>query len=93
MDTNFQLCKKLLDFHPNKLGILSAAEVEKIEETLCLNEMDVLQLRNLRDFAVMYYSGHSENAEESNEKTRFMDIMSGVVSVIDCHVVKQGAEV
>ena len=85
IDTNFHMLKNLLDdFSPAEEGIISGDEVSRIETMLHLNEMDVLQLRNLRDFTVLFIL----------EKLRKMsDITSAITCVIDHHLVGLGAAV
>lgn len=95
MKTNFQMLRELINekkFKPESQGFLSGDEVKLIEETLCINEMDILTLRNLRDFTVMWLC----NLDDSNEKddTRdFHDIMSGITAVIDSKILERGGEV
>ena len=57
MNTNFQMIKELnkkYDAMPHTRGFATKEEVELISKTLCLEEMDILQLRNLRDFVVIF---------------------------------------
>lgn len=86
MKTNHLMLMDLKDkYHPINKGIVSLAEAILIKETLCIEEMDVLALRNLRDFAVASMS-HSEEAED-------WDKMSAIVYVIDTQIIKLGGEV
>lgn len=76
MNTNFQMLKDLLEqYHPEQRGIASAEEVELINSKLHIKEMDVLQLRNLRDFVVIFL-GNKDTMEA-------WDQMSAITSVID----------
>ena len=76
MNTNFQMLKDLLDvYHPAERGIASAEEVELINNALHIKEMDILQLRNLRDFTVIFL-GEKDTMEA-------WDQMSAITSVID----------
>ena len=76
MKTNFAMIKELeAKFAPKRFGTITKEEVELIRSTLCLDEMDVLQLQNLRDFTVIYFS-QTDTLED-------MDKMSAIVSVID----------
>lgn len=55
MKTNFQMLKELLEkYQQQKRGVISATESKLIKETLHLTEMDILALRNLRDFTVAF---------------------------------------
>lgn len=86
MKTNFQMLKELLEkYHPTQRGMLSLYEATLIEETLCINKMDVLQLRNLRDFVVCHL-GKSEKMED-------WDRMSAITTVIDIRIGELGGEV
>lgn len=88
MDTNYQMLLKLLkNFKPQQRGFLTAHEVDLIAKTLCLNQMNVLQLRNLRDFTVLFLSTCKGNEMD------LMDKMSGITSVIDDFIINNGGEV
>lgn len=86
MDTNFQMLKELLEkYHPVQRGIMNYEEKLLIQETLHIGEMDVLQLRNLRDFTVLYL-GKSEKMED-------WDIMSAITYCIDTAIIELSGEV
>lgn len=86
MKTNFQMLSELLSkYSPMQRGIVSASEYEMIVETLHLKEMDILALRNLRDFTVCRM-GRSDKLED-------WDKMSAITYVIDGHIVGLGGEV
>lgn len=86
MKTNCQMLKELLEkYHPEQRGIMSRAESMLIKETLHINEMDILQLRNLRDFTVEFMS--------RSEKMEDWDRMSAITYVIDLRIVELGGEV
>lgn len=86
MKTNFQMLKELLEkYHPLQRGMLSLYEATLIEETLCIGNMDILQLRNLRDFTVSHL-GRSEKMEN-------WDRMSAITTVIDMRISELGGEV
>lgn len=63
-------------------------EIYHINKTLCLDEMDVLQLRNLRDMVVMYYT-----IREKYMNIDTMDKTSAITAVIDNKIFNLGAEV
>ena len=76
MKTNFQMLKELLEaYHPQERGIATAYEVKLIKEKLHIEEMDVLQLHNLRDFIVLFLS--------NKDTMEAWDQMSAISSVID----------
>ena len=86
MKTNHLMLKELREkYRPAQKGIVSHEEMTLIQETLCLEEMDVLALRNLRDFTIASMS-HSEKMED-------WDKMSAIVCVIDTQIIKLGGEV
>lgn len=86
MQTNFQMLRELLQtYHPQERGIVNAEERKLIEETLHLAEMDILALRNLRDFVVMYVS-HKDAIDE-------YDKMSAITFIIDTEIINKGGEV
>lgn len=86
MKTNFQMLRELLEqYHPEQRGMLSGDEYKLVVDTLHLNEMDILQLGNLRDFTVSHM-GRSEDMED-------WDRMSAIVYCIDSRIVELGGEV
>ena len=86
MDTNFHMLRDLLEkYHPEQRSIMSITENALIRETLHVDEMDVLQLRNLRDFTVLHMS--------RSEKMEDWDRMSAITHVIDMRISELGGEV
>ena len=86
MKTNFQMLRELLkEYHPNERGFMSEREYNLVTDMLCINEMNVLQLRNLRDFTVLYL-GKSEKMED-------WDRMSAITHCIDLRIANLGGEV
>ena len=87
MDTNFQMLRKLLEvYHPEQYGIMSWSEHQLIHGTLHIGEMDILQLRNLRDFVVLYLGRSDADRED-------WDRMSAITHVIDSRISYLGGEV
>lgn len=92
MNTNFQMLRELnKEYTPKQRGMVTMSEIYQINKALCLDEMDELQLRNLRDFTVMFY--HSNDDEDINAVMIKMDKMSAITSVIDNKLWNIGAEV
>lgn len=95
MDTNFKMMKALEKTYCSKehtFGILTVEEVSLISSTFCLEERSLLDLRNLRDFIVLYYSLGS--TEDIMTEHRRMDELSAITYVIDNMIVtRYGAEV
>lgn len=88
MKTNFQMLKELLEkYHPQTRGFVSVEESKLIKETLHLEEMDILALRNLRDFTVAFV------VDKDNDTIEDWDRMSAICTIIDHEIIKQGGEV
>ena len=88
MKTNFQMLKELLEkYHPQTRGFISVEESKLIKETLHLAEMDILALRNLRDFTVAFIGN------KDNDTIEDWDRMSAICTIIDNEIFKQGGEV
>lgn len=86
MNTNFQMLKELLEkYHPQTRGVVLPDEFKLIRGTLHLKEMDVLALRNLRDFTVMFL-GKSDTLKN-------WDRMSAIAYTIDTEIINKGGEV
>lgn len=86
MKTNFHMLRELLEvYRPAKRGMLNREENELIRKTLCIDKMDILQLRNLRDFTVAHL-GRSEKMED-------WDRMSAITYCIDSQISSLGGEV
>lgn len=86
MKTNHLMLRELLEnYHPAQRGIINYVESELVKKTLCINEMDILQLRNLRDFTVSYL-GRSDKMED-------WDRMSAITYCIDSRIIELGGEV
>lgn len=86
MKTNFQMLRELLEkYHPKERGMITGNEYNLVIKTLCLDEMDILQLRNVRDFTVAHM-GRSEKMED-------WDRMSAITYCIDSKIVELGGEV
>lgn len=82
MKTNYLMLKELLQvYHPKNKMIFSDGEPELIANALHLEEMDILALRNLRDFVVAVL-------DDSD-----WDRMSAITYCIDEIIYKRGGEV
>lgn len=96
MKTNFQMIRDLDGFQPMERGFIDIDETALIKSTLCIEEMNELELRNLRDFAVMFYTMKADNSERLmrvNDRNEINDKMSAVVAVIDHELFGRGCEV
>ena len=93
MKTNFQMIRELnkeYDSMPHIRGIVSMKEIYLINEKLCLGEMDILELRSLRDFIVLFFDREKRDGESDFDR---MDKVSAFVSVIDNKIFNIGGEV
>ena len=89
MKTNHLMLSELLKtYHPEERGIISKSEMDLIIDILCLDKMDILQLRNLRDFTVLFLT--KKGTDTSWED---WDKMSAIVCVIDNYIIDLGGEV
>ena len=77
-------------FSPKNHGILLQNEIEEIETALHIKDRNLMSLQNLRDFVVMYFDILEE---KSDDRRKTMDIMSGIVSVIDGAKISLGGDV
>ena len=83
MKTNYQMLKELIEvYHPTEMGFVSYDERLLIEKTLHLHDMDILALRNLRDFVVLFLSNRDDRES--------WDQMSAITHVIDMEISYQG---
>lgn len=105
MKTNYQM---LLDFEPfkfRKWGFINKNETEIVKKNFKIEERTDIELQNLRDFVVMYYTmkekediAFNDSLKEKDknlDNTLFelMDKMSAIVAVIDEEKFKRGLEV
>lgn len=86
MKTNYLMLQELLEqYTPEQRGTITYKEFQLIGSVLHLAEMDILQLRNLRDFTVAHL-GRSDSMVD-------WDRMSAITYVIDHRIVNLGGEV
>ena len=86
MKTNHLMLRELLEnYHPKESGILSKEEYDLVNKTLCLSEMNILALRNLRDYTVVRMA--------RSEKMEDWDRMSAITHCIDLKIIELGGEV
>ena len=94
MPTNFQMIRELKKTYGSRAhtpGFLTDGEAEEIRTILRLKEMDILALRNLRDFTVAVWADHDQ--DRTDESFRKMDEISAITHVIDMQIVSLGGEV
>ena len=95
MKTNFHMLKSF-EYNPENYGFCTAKEVEQIEKHFCIKERSNVELQNLRDFVVMYYSLRTESAREKKDDNSYFklhDTMSAITGVIDQNKWERGMEI
>lgn len=80
MRTNFQMVVDFKDYMPARRGFTSNEEIAKIENHFSLAKMNKLELQNLRDFVVLFYS-------QDDMLDKFQAMMS-ITAVIDTYLYK-----
>ena len=93
---DFNQIKELHEVYtPETRGIVSNQEIQLITEKLELDQRNIIELRNIRNVAVMYYSRLSDSSREKDiQKTMLlMDAMSAITTVIDGVLIKHGSEI
>lgn len=97
MKTNYQMMNELNnEYTPKQRGIVSMSEIYKINEALELDKRDVLDLRNLRDFAVYYWStiiNALMEVKDTENALAIMDKQSAILTVIDQKIANKGGEI
>lgn len=94
MKTNYQMLKELeKQYKPEKFGWMNPKEQELVSSILELNNRDILNLRNLRDMVVMFYSLIMEKEQKVRGTNTNMDKMSAITYLIDSKIVELGGEV
>lgn len=95
MKTNVQMLRELKDWFPQERGILTFNELYVVKATLHLEKMDELQLRNMRDTAVMFFDKFMPEDKENNisEVMKISDKISAITGVIDNVLWRKGCEV
>ena len=94
MKSNYQMLVSFKDWTPKRWGWVDGEEMDTINEHFKLKERSNVELQNLRDFVVLYYSVKMEH-DKLTEKEKFIqsDILSALTGVIDCEKVNRGMEV
>ena len=76
MRTNFQMVREFADYMPQDKHITSREEIELISKHFCLEEMNALELQNLRDFVVLFYTSNESIFDKR-------EAMYSITAVID----------
>ncbi|MCM1201254.1 MAG: hypothetical protein NC312_08480 [Bacteroides fragilis] len=89
-NTNFQNLRELLkSYTPKTFGAATVEECNRIRNSLQLEGMEIIDLRNMWDFVVLFFS--KKNGDRSDRID--MDRMSAITAVIDKEIIKKGGEV
>ena len=84
--SNFQMCKEIMDYELKEYGRINQKEVEDIKNIFKIINRTNIELQNLRDFVVMYFSKNVSKYDIVKEKEKvrtMMDKMSAICAVID----------
>lgn len=91
--TNFEMVKELQNWYPEEMHFISGEEVEYITKVMELKERRTLDLRNLRDFTVLYYNHVKDMHQENKDWDSFTkedDKLSAITAVIDQELSNRG---
>lgn len=93
--TDYQ-CLVALDkkYTPAQRGILSKEEADLIQKELELNTRTVIELNNIRDMSVMFFTIQANSNEQDNPSRTMecMDKMSAITHVIDMVLMRRGVK-
>ena len=93
MKTNFQNLRELdKQYTPAVRGMINPVEICTIKRVLEMRDMTEIELRNLRDFVVMFYSKNTD-IEDMDKMLNRMDKLSAITAVIDSELLDKGYEV
>lgn len=94
--THFQLLQYVRDYKPADDHVTSKEEVERISKHFGLKEMSLMELRNLRDMAVLFFTNISlKQKYEGNREDAIEAVhsMSSVTTIIDMEIFQRGGKV
>lgn len=95
--TDYHLISDLKSrYTPAQQGIVTAAEVEVILETLEIGSRNNIELQNVRDMLVMMYGRWTDSQQQKDDASAVMeltDAMSAITHVIDMEKSKRGLPV
>lgn len=64
MRTNFQMVREFTDYMPEDRHVTSREEMQRIADHFGLAEMTSLELQNLRDFVVLFYTSNDNLSDK-----------------------------
>lgn len=92
--TFFQRIQIVKDYTPKDDMFTSKEEIDMLNETLGLDKMTIMDLRNLRDMVVMFWGSrmreerHSNNMKFTDEYMKLSHAMQSITAVIDNFIYK-----
>lgn len=96
MKTNYEMLNELKDWSANTRGFVTKDEMDHMSEVFELKNRDILNLRNLRDFVVMFFALEGYREQENmdwDEHIKNQDKMSAICVTIDSELIIRGEEV
>lgn len=94
MKTDFEMLRELKKTYgkqKHERGMLTRDEATLIQETLCLDDRDILSLRNLRNFTVLFWK--REKTDDFDLGVKLSDEISAITYLIDSKIWEKGGEV
>ena len=93
--TDYELLGGLKDYTPKDSLFTSGEEMKLIQDTLQLQDRDVLSLRNLRNYVMLCYLEKAHRYEDRfcKEAMDLSQAMYSITAVIDDAIWRAGAEV
>lgn len=94
METNFHMLREF-DYNPENRGFCTSEEIDMIEQHFRIKDRSDVELQNLRDFVVMFYSSRLPSARDDDYDAymKLNDTMSAITGVIDLNKAKRGMAV
>lgn len=94
MESNYQMLRTF-EYHPEARGMCNSKEFKMIEDHFKITSRSDVELQNLRDFVVMFYSMKLDGKRNEDTETylRLCDEMSAITGVIDSNKFDRGLEV
>ena len=81
MRTNFQMIMDVKDYTPKDEMVTSIDEIRMLEEHFGLEDMNLLELQNLRDMVVLLFSGWMKEKRSGGEIESFFKLSHGMQSI------------
>lgn len=92
MKSNYQMLVEIKDWKPQEHMIISEDEANFIISHFKIKERSDIELQNLRDFVVLYYSTQVKKTDSAVRMDE-MDKMSAITYIIDDEKYHRGMEV